>query len=259
MINNNMRCTRKQIVWLLVHLFCLGEKMARKNMKIPDLVGTVYKGFEILDYKRENGRSLILVKCPLCGKEAWKHKDKIDRGMRSCGCYSEKFHEERRIDLSGKKVGRLTVLEPTEKRYNGCVVWKCKCDCGNTKEVPADELKNGLVKSCGCLRDEKRKLNGKKVSKISEKYLIDGTSVLRLAGKVPSNNTSGTKGVYYNKRSKKWIAQIVFKGHSYFLGGHEKKEDAIKARKTAEKEKFGNFLEWYKNKDNKKDQEKGSQ
>lgn len=178
--------------------------MARKNMKIPDLVGTVYKGFEILDYKRENGRSLVLVKCPLCGKEVWKHKDKIDRGMRSCGCYSEKFHEERRIDLSGKKV-----------------------------------------------------------SKISEKYLIDGTSVLRLTGKIPSNNTSGVKGVCYNKRSKKWIAQIVFKGHSYFLGGYEKKEDAIKARKTAEKEKFGNFLEWYekeyKNKDNKKDQEKDSQ
>ena len=49
--------------------------MARKNMKIPDLVGTVYKGFEILDYKRENGRSLILVKCPLCGKEVWKPKN----------------------------------------------------------------------------------------------------------------------------------------------------------------------------------------
>ena len=88
-------------------------------------------------------------------------------------------------------------------------------------------------------------------------------SIKNIGGKIPSNNTSGVKGVCYNKRSKKWIAQIVFKGHSYFLGGYEKKEDAIKARKTAEKEKFGNFLEWYekeyKNKDNKKDQGKGSQ
>lgn len=48
---------------------------------------------------------------------------------------------------------------------SGCVVWKCKCDCGNIKEVLADELKKGLVKSCGCLRDEKRKLNGKKYQK----------------------------------------------------------------------------------------------
>ena len=232
-------------------------------MKISDLVGTTYKGFDVLDYKRENGRSLILVKCPLCGSEVWKPKDKIDRGMRSCGCYSKKFHEERKIDLTGKRVGRLTAIEPTEKRSDRSVVWKCRCDCGNIKEVAANEFQKGVVKSCGCLREEKRKLNGKEVSEAYGEYSIAGTNVLRLTGKIPSNNKSGVKGVCWNKRRKKWVAQIVFKGHSYFLGAHEKKENAINARKQAEKEIFGNFLEWYKKeyleKETKKDQAKGSQ
>ena len=44
----------------------------------------------------------------------------------------------------------------------------------------------------------------------------------------------------------KWCAEIMFKRKKYYLGRYEKKEDAIAIRKEAEKEIFGNFLEWYK-------------
>lgn len=56
-------------------------------------------------------------------------------------------------DLTGKKIGKLTVLEPTERRQNGHVVWLCQCECGNTIEVSGHHLtdKKGPVKSCGCL------------------------------------------------------------------------------------------------------------
>ena len=56
-------------------------------------------------------------------------------------------------DLTGKKFGRLTVIErdftQNEKGRHG-TFWLCKCDCGNTSVVLACHLKNGHVKSCGC-------------------------------------------------------------------------------------------------------------
>lgn len=57
-------------------------------------------------------------------------------------------------DLTGQRFGMLTVLAPTEKRMDcGCVVWKCRCDCGNLAEVSARRLIRGKVKSCGCLNE----------------------------------------------------------------------------------------------------------
>ena len=46
-------------------------------------------------------------------------------------------------DLSYQKFGLLTALEPTEKRKNSHIVWKCICECGNTCEVDASSLKSG--------------------------------------------------------------------------------------------------------------------
>ena len=62
------------------------------------------------------------------------------------------------IDLTGKRFGRLTVLEMGESRYqpNGKrrIFWKCKCDCGKIKEVEGASLREGRTTSCGCYRDE---------------------------------------------------------------------------------------------------------
>lgn len=44
------------------------------------------------------------------------------------------------------------------KTYNGTkysrILWTCKCDCGNTTEVPTGRLTKGLTRSCGCLRGD---------------------------------------------------------------------------------------------------------
>ena len=55
-------------------------------------------------------------------------------------------------NIQGIRFGRLVAVEPTEKRKYGTVVWKCKCDCGNTKEVCTTYLNAGYTRSCGCLR-----------------------------------------------------------------------------------------------------------
>lgn len=55
-------------------------------------------------------------------------------------------------DLTDLRLGKLTVLEPTEERSRGAVVWKCRCDCGNVITVESRRLKPGAVYSCGCGR-----------------------------------------------------------------------------------------------------------
>lgn len=54
------------------------------------------------------------------------------------------------------------------------------------------------------------------------------------------NNRSGVKGVRMVDNNK-WIAEITFKRKRYFLGGFNKIEDAIKKRRIAEIEFFGEF------------------
>lgn len=60
--------------------------------------------------------------------------------------------------------------------------------------------------------------------------------------KIRKDNTSGTKGVYWNKRDKKWIAQIYIDKKKVNLGSFDNIEDAIKARQEKAKEIFGDFL-----------------
>ena len=48
------------------------------------------------------------------------------------------------------------------------------------------------------------------------------------------NNTSGHKGVYWDKSKKKWTAEIKVNYKKKFLGRFTEKEEAISARKKAE-------------------------
>lgn len=67
----------------------------------------------------------------------------------------EKSTRGKFVDLRGQKFGRLTVIEKTNKRQGGRIIWKCRCDCGNIVDVNGTSLRNGTTKSCGCYRREK--------------------------------------------------------------------------------------------------------
>ncbi len=55
------------------------------------------------------------------------------------------------IDLTGKRFGRLTVLNRAEN-HGIHPSWHCRCDCGKETKVAGQHLRNGTTKSCGCLR-----------------------------------------------------------------------------------------------------------
>ena len=58
-------------------------------------------------------------------------------------------------DITNQRFGRLVALYPTEKRSSSSIVWHCKCDCGNEKDISGTSLRQGLTKSCVCLHKEK--------------------------------------------------------------------------------------------------------
>jgi hypothetical protein len=63
-----------------------------------------------------------------------------------------------KLDLTGQRFGRLTVMYEAEPIYTKAdkkkIVWHCKCDCGNEKDVPTAYLRTGTTKSCGCFQKE---------------------------------------------------------------------------------------------------------
>ncbi len=58
-------------------------------------------------------------------------------------------------DYTNKRYGRLVGVRYTGKKDKWrSLVWEWKCDCGSIIEMPANNIKKGLTKSCGCLRVE---------------------------------------------------------------------------------------------------------
>lgn len=60
------------------------------------------------------------------------------------------------IDLTGKRFGKLTVIDRAPNSKNCETMWNCLCDCGNALVVRGHNLKQGTTKSCGCSRKDKR-------------------------------------------------------------------------------------------------------
>lgn len=58
------------------------------------------------------------------------------------------------IDLVGQRFYRLIVLERDMTKIGKAAYWICKCDCGTIKSIRGDSLRNGKIKSCGCLQKE---------------------------------------------------------------------------------------------------------
>ena len=54
-------------------------------------------------------------------------------------------------NLAGKRFGRLVVRHRVANSKHGHARWLCQCDCGETAENYAGDLRRDHVKSCGCL------------------------------------------------------------------------------------------------------------
>lgn len=57
------------------------------------------------------------------------------------------------IDLTGRTVGRWTVVSRTEQKKK--VRFNCRCRCGTERTISSSDLRSGRTNSCGCLQKER--------------------------------------------------------------------------------------------------------
>lgn len=171
-----------------------------------------------------------------CGTEKIVLGSNLKRGTTvSCGC-------KHKNDLTGRRIGKLTVLGRSDrygsrgKRHPR--LWECRCDCGAVTYKATDTLMNPDVSMCqhcaaeyaiACARANLGFEGGTQITKIKNRTET-------------SENLSGIRGVYLDRKTGKYRARLKFRGKSYELGSYSKLEDAIKARKRGEEEIFDAFL-----------------
>jgi hypothetical protein len=212
-------------------------------MKTIDYTGTTFELLTIKEFDEIQKKWKCECKC---GNIVYYTSRQLQTNKpKSCGCL-------RSPNIIGRTFGRLKVIEKTDKRdsnYN--TFYLCECNCRdenkNTKFVTAHDLETGNVKSCGCLAIEASQKSGKIIGNKTKESCIADTNIRNLTMNKPITNTSGIKGVTWDKSRSKWVAQISFKKKHYYLGRYDVKKDAENVRLIAEQKLFGNFLEWYNN------------
>lgn len=179
----------------------------------------------------------MVKKCIICGKE-FQGKSNSSRYC-SDECRNTPLYTD---EINGEQYGHLTVTNAFRKKSKLYAV--CKCSCGKEFVVLAKNFPK--VKSCRCAQTRARKKNIQKAQETFLNGCVENSSVYCIKPKkMLKNNTSGVRGITYDRTAQKWQAQIVFKGKTYKLGRYIDKEDAIKARKMAEEAMFGSFLKWF--------------
>ena len=61
----------------------------------------------------------------------------------------------KKIDMTGRVIGRLLVIEECGRDSRGRVLWRCRCECGNEIIVRGDRLRKEHTTSCGCYNRER--------------------------------------------------------------------------------------------------------
>lgn len=130
-----------------------------RYVKVGDLLGP--RNIEFLgDVQTDKKGHYGMFKCPDCGQSFISRIDHIKQGStircKNCRVKAQSGDKNPNFkDLTGKRYGKLTVLEdggiiyvgkknPTKRR-----IWKCQCDCGNICYESTNVLERGLVNSCG--------------------------------------------------------------------------------------------------------------
>ena len=206
----------------------------------PNLIGQKYGMLTVIAQAESSAKGHRRWKCLCdCGNERVVLGSNLKRGTTvSCGC-------KKMNDLTGQHIGRLTVLERSD-RYGSrgkrkTQLWKCLCDCGEITYKATDTLTNPDISMCQACAGKYS------ASKARENAgFVDGTQITKIKGKTEtSDNLSGFRGVYLDRKTGKYRARIKFQGKLYNLGSYMLLEDAVKARRRGEEEYFGKFLADY--------------
>ena len=223
-------------------------------MKLEDLTGKTFGSLKVIkrDTDTKSRHTKWICECLVCGKIVSVQASNLkDGNSTNCGCQRNKATSERcRKMLDNQVFGKCVALQQ-EGVIGGHLIYRCKClICGKEFTAYASNLIQGKTVSCGCVNKENT-ANGRQ--KTLDEAKLFKTNVGRIRSQsVSCNNTTGTKGVCYLKSLNQYRAYITFQGKRYILKTSKDINTCIEMRKEAEKQLFGNFLEWYDRQTNKK-------
>jgi len=66
------------------------------------------------------------------------------------------------IDMTGKRINKLTITGRAPNTSHGNAIWLCDCDCGKKCAYEGCSLRTGKIVSCGCYNREKSKIECEK-------------------------------------------------------------------------------------------------
>lgn len=223
-----------------------------------DLTGKKFGRLTVMqradDIVLQSGRKKIAYICRCdCGAQKVAMAEQLRAGhVKSCGCIAKEMarnsvksagqigiqkKKNRREALCGKRFGRITIIRAVGADKNGLFQAVCKCDCGKEFTATINNIKRGETTQC-------KECSLKQLHQIfAEKEMVDGTALCRLTQRMRSDNSTGVKGVYVNKRNGKYVAGIRLRGKKYWIGEYSSLEDARKARELAEEQLFDPILE----------------
>ncbi len=124
-----------------------------------DLVGRQFNSLTVLRYAghsttRKRNQSQWDCQC-VCGARTIVTGGDLTKGStKGCGCLRAVAGVERRLDLTGHRYGKLTVIKSAGTRSlsgSDYTQWECLCDCGKMCIVRTSEMRKGGTRSCGCL------------------------------------------------------------------------------------------------------------
>ena len=131
---------------------------------------------------------------------------------------------KKRIDLTGRQFGDLTVKEKAETNKKGRY-WTCTCVCGNEIVVKQSDLKNRVITSCGHSEQaDKKPVKKSRISKRKKSSAKKSSTGTGYVGVSQVELKSGTR----------FKANISVDGKNKHLGTFDTLEEAVEARKEAE-------------------------
>lgn len=189
-----------------------------------------------------------------CGKEKDVLQQNLSNGhVRSCGCYHAEVNRSK-ITAYNSSIGRESHKETHSRLYRIWIGIKSRCSCETASSYKnyggrGISISSEWANSYATFKEWSLK-HGYSETLTIDRINVNGDycpdncrwvpmSIQEHNKRISALNTSGTIGVSYNKKAKKWVAYITKDKMRIHLGSFSCIDDAIKARNEAESQYYG--------------------
>ena len=219
-------------------------------MRRIDMTGQKYGRLTAIGLDRiENGHTFWKFRCD-CGKtvviDGWGARS---GKIKSCGCFNAERIKKQKKFNEYKIVDGYVKVKLNDENYMLCDIedWErfkghywymsdtgyAVCETMKTGTLRFHKLVTGTTAEVIIDHINRNKLDNRKCN-----LRIATASVNAINRGLQSNNTTGYKGVYFDKRRRVWKAWVKVSGKLITLGSYPKKEEAIAARKSGEEKYY---------------------